>query len=402
MNISTLNSGKSMSAMHAFYPIIVISGFIQLLLPSTIRILMSHFSIKAGEAGILPLIFFSGIMTSAFAITHIIKKFSIKTIMIFATLIVSASLIAASQSHEFLLFAALVFFTGFGNGIMVTLPGIYATNQHAERSAKLQSTIFSFLAFGFVLGPVFPGIISYLELSWRWSFALPGLLLIPALIPILLAKHEPVDKAEKLTLSILKEIIAFDKKFFFEIVTTLIIAAGAAVALLTWLITFLETQQSTPLGTAHIVLSAMGIAAVSGRLIWGTVSTKLTAFRTLLIIVPISAILVFLAPLSQTVAINIILFFMAMFFVSGINPLLLSSAAIYPKSHSSSVYTILFISMGMGGATIPFCIGQVFQHAGAEVGIGSIAILFAITTALLFLIKKEIPILKHMHKNPLL
>ena len=131
-------SNKSMAAMHAFYPIVVISGFIQLLLPSTIRILMSQFSIKAGEAGILPLIFFSGIMTSAFAITHIIKKFSIKTIMIFATLIVSTSLIAASQSHVFLLFATLVFFTGFGNGIMVTLPGIYATNQHAEQSAKLQ------------------------------------------------------------------------------------------------------------------------------------------------------------------------------------------------------------------------------------------------------------------------
>ncbi len=400
MNIPTTNPNKSMAAMHAFYPIVVISGFIQLLLPSTIRILMSHFSIKAGEAGILPLIFFSGIMVSAIAITHIIEKISIKSIMISAVVLVSASLITASQSHSFLFFAPLVFFVGFGNGIMVTLPGIYATNQHAEQSAKLQSIIFSFLAFGFVIGPVFPGIITYLQISWRWSFAFPGLLLLPALIPIILAKHEPIDKAKKLTLHVIKEIISIDKKFIFGLILALTISAGATVALLTWLITFLETERSTPIGTAHIVLSFMGVAAVLGRLLWGVVSAKLTAIRTLLVLVPVSALLVFFAPLPQSVIINIIIFFVAMFFVSGINPLLLSASAIYPKSHSSSVYTILFLAMAMGGVTIPFSIGQIFQHVNSVVGMSSIAVLFIIATVLLLLLKKEIPILKHMLKNP--
>ena len=402
MNIATTNPSKSMAAMYAFYPIIVITGFIQLLIPSTIHMLMSEFSVKPGEAGILPLIFYSGIMTSTIAITHIIKKFRIKSIMIFAVIVVSTSLIAASQSHSFLQFAVLVFFTGFGNGTMITLPGIYATNQHAEQSARLQSTIFSFLAFGFVIGPVFPGLISYLQLSWRWCFAFPGLLLLPALIPIILAKHKPIDKAKKLTLHVIKEVLAFDKKFIFKLVLALAITAGATVALLTWLITFLEIERNTPLGVAHIVLSFMGIAAVSGRLLWGVVSAKLTAIRTLLIIVPSAALLIFFAPLSHIVTINIIIFFMAMFFVSGINPLLLSASAIYPKSHSSSVYTLLFLAMSVGGITIPFGIGQIFQYVNSEVGMSSIAILFIIATGLLFFIKKEIPILKHMLKNPLI
>ena len=363
---------------------------------------MNHFGIKAGEAGILPLIFFSGIIFSAIAITHLIKKISVKFIMIFAVILVSASLITASQSHSFLFFVFLVFFVGFGNGIMVTLPGIYATNQHAEQSGKLQSIIFSFLAFGFVIGPIFPGIISYLQISWRWSFAFPGLLLLPAIIPILLVKYEPIDKAKKLTLHVIKEIISIDKKFIFGLILALTISAGASVALLTWLITFLEIERSTPIGVAHIVLSIMGIAAVSGRLLWGVVSAKLTAIRTLLIIVPISALLVFFAPLSQIVTINITTFFVAMFFVSGINPLLLSSSAIYPKSHSSSVYTILFLAMAMGGATIPFGIGLIFQHINSVVGMSSIAVLFITATGLLLFIKKEIPVLKHMLKNPLL
>jgi fucose permease len=127
MDKTSSQPSKSMAAMHAFYPIIVISGFIQLLLPSTIRILMTNFSLNAGKAGILPLIFFTGISTSAFAITHIINKIGIKTIMVLAAFIVSVSLIAASQSQVFLLFASLIFFIGFGNGIIVTLSGIYAT-----------------------------------------------------------------------------------------------------------------------------------------------------------------------------------------------------------------------------------------------------------------------------------
>ena len=362
---------------------------------------MDHFGVEAGVVGVLPFIFYSGIIVSTIAITHIIKKISIKTIMVLATMLVSLGLILASQSNSFLLFVFLVFFIGFGNGVMITLPGIYATNHYGEQSAKLQSLLFSFLAFGFVIGPVFPGIVSYLQLSWRWSFVFPGLLLLPTLIPIFLVKHEPIETAKKLTLHIIKDVIAFDKKFILWLVIALLICSGASIALLTWLITFLELEQNTALGTAHIILSVMGIAAVLGRLMWAVVSSKTSAIRTLLIIVPFAAVLVFLAPLSQIVTINIVVFFLAMFFISGINPLLISASAIYPKSHSSSVYTMLFMAMSIGGATVPFGIGQIFQHVNSVVGMSSIAVMFIVATVILIFIKKEIPILKYMFNNPM-
>jgi len=348
-----------------------------------------------------PLIFFSGIMISAFVITHLIKKFSVKQLMISGAIIVSASLIIASQSHLFILFAILSFFTGFGNGIMVTLPGIYTTNIYSEKSAQLQSVIFSFLALGFVIGPIFPGIISYFDISWRWCFAFPGLLILPALIPIILAKHEPIDKAEKLTPHIVKEIISFDKKFFFRMVIALIISSGAAIGFLTWLITFLEDKRGTSPGTSHIILATMGIAAVIGRQIWARVAPKITVYRTLTLLVPVSTVFVFLAPLPNSVIINIILFFIAMIFISGINPLFLSAAAVYPKSHSSSAYTILFISISIGGIIIPFVIGQIFEYTSPIIGMSSISLLFVIVIVLLLSIKKELPISEHIHRHPM-
>lgn len=395
------SKSKSLAAMHSFYTIIVLTGFVQMIVPSTIHMLMTHFHLTTGEVAFLPLIYFTGMMISASSITALIKIFSIKRLMISGAVIASISLIAVSQSQIFLLLLVLYIFIGFGNGIMVTLPGIYATNHHSEKNAQLQSVMFGLIALGFVIGPLFPGIVSYFHLSWRWCFALPGLLILPALIPILLAKHSPIDKAEKLNFKIIKEIISFDKRFFIGIVLAIIISSGSSAGVLTWLITFLEEQRSTQVGAAHLILASMGIAAALGRFVWSKVGPKITVYRTLLLIVPIAAIVIFIAPLSKVALTNIVLFFIAMIFVSGVNPLLLSVASVYPKSHSSSAYTILFISMSIGGILIPFGIGHVFQQAGPVIGMSSISLMFIIILGLLLFIKKEMPVSKHMHKNPL-
>ena len=349
----------------------------------------------------IPFIYFSGMLVSAFVITHLIKKLSVKQLMVSGAVIVLIGLVASSQSSSYYLFASLYFFIGFGNAIMIILPGIYSTNLYGKKNAQIQSLTFSFLALGFVIGPVFPGIVSYLELSWRWCFAFPAILILPALIPIILAKHEPIDKAEKLTLRIIKEIISFDKKFFYWIIIAVILAAGSATGFLTWLITFLENKRGTPLGMAHVVLAIIGIASVIGRQILSKVSPKLTVYRTLLLIVPIAALFVFLAPLPKSATFNIILFFIAMIFIAGVNPLALSAAGVYPMSHSSSAYTLLFIAMSLGGIIIPFGIGQVFEYAGPVVGMSSISLMFVVVVMALLFIKREMPISEHMQKNPL-
>ncbi|HJN05784.1 MAG TPA: MFS transporter [Bacteroidales bacterium] len=225
-------------------------------------------------------------------------------------------------------------------------------------------------------------------------------MIFPALIPIILTKHAPIDKAEQLNFRIIKEIIAFDKRFFLGLVIAVVISSGSGSGFLTWLITFLEVQRETSVGVAHLILASMGIAAFFGRLIWSRVGPKITVYRTLLLIVPISVALVFIAPLSKIVMMNIILFFIAMIFVSGVTPLLLSTATVYPKSHSSSAYTILFIFMSLGGMLIPFGIGHVFQQEGPVIGMSSISLLFIIVIGMILLIRKEIQIKKHQRKNP--
>jgi|GEM_PF-918213 len=395
----TIIPAPSLKSVYAFLPLVVVTGFIQLLVPSTIHMIMNNFGIQPGIAGILPMVYFGGLLVSTLTITHLVSRYTIKQLMAVGALLASISLLLASQIDTYFIFVMLYLAIGFGNGLLMILPGLYSTHVFGEKSPELQSLIFATMAVGFVLGPVFPGIIAYLDLSWRWAFAFPGFLILPMLIPVILAKHEPIDHTEKLTLTIAKDIIKFDKRFFIGIIAVVSIGAGCTSGFLTWMITFLENNRGMDIGIAHIVLSIMGVATFTGRRMWGKVAANKRVYKTLLFIAPVSMFFIFIGPFPSNVIINIALFFMAIIFMSGINPLALSAAAIYPRSYSSSVYTILFSSAAVGGMAIPFGIGLIFQIFNATIGLSSIAILVLIIVIALLFIKKEIPLSEHIHRH---
>ena len=354
----TLPSAK---AVYAFLPLVVITGFVQLLVPSTIHMIMKNYSVDPSTAGIIPLIYFTGILTSTIILTNLINHFSVKQILSAGAIIVSAGLIIISMLNNFVIFSLFYFFVGIGNGLLMVLPGLYSTHIYGKQGTRFQSMIFAFLAIGFVIGPVFPGFVSYENLPWRWCFAFPGILMMPALIPVLLTKYQPFENAAKLSLRTILQIIKFDKRFFRGIIIVVTLSAGTTAGLLTWLITFLENFRGLKTGSAHIVLSLMGLSSVIGRNIWGKISSKITCYKTMLIITPLSALFVFIAPLASSSIVNIIVFFIAIIFLCGINPLSMAAAAVYPQVHSSSAYSLFFCFGAIGGLVIPFGIGVVFQ-----------------------------------------
>lgn len=391
----------SVKVIYAFLPLVIVTGFIQLLVPSTLHMIMKHYSLEPSKAGIIPLIYFAGILISTLTLTHIIRLLSIKQLLSTGAIIVSLCLILASQINNYYIFTISYFFVGIGNGLLMVLPGLYSTHVYGKKGAKFQSLIFIFLAAGFIIGPIFPGIIAFLGIAWQWCFVIPGLLILPTLIPILLSNHEPIDHAAPLTINTLREIVKFDSRYFYGAITIIALSAGASTGLLTWLITFLENYRGTNIGMAHIILASMGLSAVIGRLLWGKLSSKISCYKTLLIIVPISTIMVVIAPIPSNSIYNIILFFVAMIFLSGINPLGLASAGVYPQSHSSSAYSLFFSFGAVGGIIIPFAIGIIFQHTNPVIGMSSIAIVLLLILIALIIIKREIQYVKNLNNCPI-
>jgi fucose permease len=135
-----------------------------------------------------------------------------------------------------------------------------------------------------------------------------------------------------------------------------------------------------------------------GRLACGYVVKRwVSTYRMLIIITITSAVLISLAPLFHTAAVNAALFLCASLFFAGITPLLLSASAIYPKSESSSAYSILFIMMSSGGLIVPWVMGQAFELVGVVTGMSLIGALFLGALAFMLLFRKELPIAKHAH-----
>lgn len=391
----------SVKVIYAFLPLVIVTGFIQLLVPSTLHMIMKHYSLEPSKAGIIPLIYFTGILISTLSLTHIIRLLSIKQLISTGAIIVSLCLILSSQINNYYIFIILYFFVGAGNGLLMVLPGLYSTHVYGKKGAKFQSLIFTFLAAGFIIGPIFPGIITFAGIAWQWCFIIPGLLILPTLIPILLSYHQPIDHATPLTITTIREIVKFDGRFFYGAITIIALSAGASTGLLTWLITFLENYRGTDVGMAHVILASMGLSAVIGRSIWGKLSNKISCYKTLVIIAPISTIMVIIAPLPEKSIYNIILFFVSMIFLSGINPLGLAAAGVYPQSHSSSAYSLFFSFGAVGGILIPFAIGIIFQHTNPVIGMSSISIVLLLILITLLIIKKELQYVRNLNNCPI-
>ena len=390
-----------MKSIRAFYPLMIVAGFVQLILPSTIHMIMGQFHLTEGEVGILPLVYFIGMMLSAIFVTHLIHKFLVKTLILSSALFICISLISASLSQEFDMFAFFCFFAGIGNGILIILPGVYVTNVLGKESARIQSVLFGFLSFGYIVGPLIPGLIEKLNISWRLAIAAPGLFMVPLIIPLIFTKLGHISKVEKLSIRSVKEIISFNPRFFLGLFVAIILGGGASQGFITWIITFLENERGMSQGSAHLVLCGVGVSLVLGRLICGNLTKRFTTSKILIIVSIVSVFLVFFAPFPKHVLINIVLFLLASLFFSGIIPLLLSAASVYPKSESSSTYTLLFIGLAIGSLFVPFIIGQIFEQMGAIVGMSSTAILIIGVLVCLFLIKNELPIKDHLTHKPI-
>ena len=385
VEISPLKSVK------AFYPLMVVSGFVQLIIPSTIHNIMGEFHLTEGEVSILPLVYFIGMMLSAIFVTHLIHRFLVKKLILTAALLICTSLASASLSQEFDIFAFFCFFAGIGNGILIILPGVYVTNVLSKESARIQSALFGFLSFGYIVGPLIPGLIEKLNISWRWAIAAPGLFMVPLIIPLVFTNLGRISKVEKLSIRSVKEIISFNPRFFAGLFVALILGGGASQGFITWIITFLENERGMLQGSAHLVLSGVGVSLVLGRLVCGNLTKRFSTYKILIIISIVSLFLVFFAPFPKYVLINIVLFLLASLFFSGILPLFLSAASVYPKSESSSTYTLLFIALAIGSLFFPYIIGQIFELLGAVTGLSSVAILFIGVLVCLFLIRNALP-----------
>lgn len=365
---------SSARSVKSFYPMMIVPGIVLLLAPSTVETIMEQFGFQESMGGLLQVTYFAGGVVGSLLITHMMQRFTTRQIVLSQLLILSVSLLATSLAPWYPLLLLFFVVTGFANGILITFPGVYVTRVCGDASHHQQSLLYGFFALGVVTGPLLSGFLVDNGLSWRWAFAIPALALLPLSIPVVLASLENLEGVKRLSRSVIRQVIGFNRGMFLGLLLAILLYIAAESSMSMWLITFLREEHGISLTAAHWTLTALWIAIMVGRWICGYLSRKVDPYLLLLILCTASGLLLMITPLTDSGTAAIVLYPAVGLFFSGIYPFLIGYVAWFPSDLSSSVFT-LFLAAGAAGSTVlPYFVGLVNQFLGLVWGMCSIAI----------------------------
>ncbi|RJP29897.1 MAG: MFS transporter [Actinobacteria bacterium] len=370
----TDSNGNIKGGMRAFYPLMVVCGIIQILAPSSISIIMRQLGLRESLGGLLQMVYFSGLLLGTLLLTRFMQRLSVKRIMLAQAMLLIVSLLLAAAAPWYVLLLLFFFFSGFANGSLLTLPAIYVTAVYGSESPRIQNILYGFLSLGFVVGPVIAGLIARMEWSWRWCLAIPALLAIPMALPLALAGLQRVPQPKRLSVAVIREVLAFNRSLFLGLVLSFLLYAAAQASVNTWLVSFLEIERGMISGTAHLVLMGTAACLTVGRWACGYLSRFIDPFDILVAISLASGVLVFLAPLPDSRAASILLYMLLGLAYSGIYPFLVSYAVRFPDGESSAVITAIISAGAVGGVVFPYLIGLLNQHINPILGMSSVSV----------------------------
>lgn len=374
MNETAVSYTPGNGNIQAFYPFMVAAGVVQILVPASINLIMQQMGIQESLGGLIHVVYFVGLLSGTLLLTRFMQRLSVKQIMLLQALLLSVSLLATAAAPWFALLLFFFYFTGFANGMILTLPAIYINSVYGDEGPSIQNILYGFLSLGFVLGPLFAGLVARQGWSWRWCYIAPALATLPLAIPIAVVKLKRLPRPKKLSFKVLGDVLSFNRSLFTGLVLAFLLYAAAQASVHTWLVTFLEIEKGMVSGSAHMVLVCIAISLTLGRWTCGYLSKKIDPFNILVVITIASGILVFLAPLPRAKVASIVLYTLLGFAYAGINPFLVSYAALFPGSESSAVVCAVFSAGALGGIFFPYLIGLLNQHINPILGMSSVAI----------------------------
>ncbi len=366
---------KTPGAVKAFYPMMIVPGMVLLLAPSTVESVMSYYNFRESMGGLLQVAYFTGGVLGILAITHLMRRFSVRTIVVSQVLLLSASLLIASFAPRYPLLLVFMATAGVANGILIAFPGVYVTRACGDSAHRDQSRLYTFFALGVLAGPIVATIvIGNHDYMWRWAFRVPAIIVLPLSLPLLFAAFAPLEGVERLSRRVVRDILAVDRRLFYGLFIALLLYIAAESAVSMWLITFLHEEYDVALGSAHWVLSGLWAGLTLGRWICGYASERIDPFKVLVFLTACSTVTLLAAPLTGSRNAAFVMYPLLGLFYSGIYPYLVAYIQKFGDSLSSAVFTLFVAAGALGGAVLPYFVGLVNQFSGLVAGMCSISV----------------------------
>lgn len=360
--------------IRTLFPLVIVPGMVHVLAPASVNTVMRQLEFREHLGGLLQLVYFAGVLVGTIMITQMMQKLSVKRIITAMVFLLSASLLAGAAAPWYALLLFFFSVTGFANGVLITLPGVYVGQVCGPEVQTVQSMLYGFFSLGVVAGPVLPGLIARWQISYRWAMVGPAVLIIPFSLPFLMSKLVKLGKVDRLSVRVLREVLSFNRTLFLGLVIGIMFGAGTTSSVNAWLVRFLENVQGMAAGSAHWVLIAIGASVTIGRWTCSFLSRKVRPSSILSVVTVAGAAMVFIAPLPQVAVFSAILYPMAALLNSSVYPFMVGYSSLFPRADSSAVFTSMIAAASVGGAMLPYLIGILNQNVGPRFGMSFIAI----------------------------
>ena len=358
-----------------------INGLIVLMTGSILTYLMADYDLSFNQVGLLVSMQAMGnLLTGLFSgvIIHFLgRKKAMLSISILFTVGFGGIIFTSSP---YVLFA-LLFLTGAGWAINNNLINVLVSEGTGGDSGYSNILHMSF-AIGAFISPLMISAFSAWGINWRVAV---GLVSLGAASLILVFLRLPVEEVEtveddqqsgmKLSFDFLK-----DPKYFLYM-AIFFCYVGAEIGLNSWLITYLVQQGLMEIDKAPLMLSALWVAIIFGRIVVAYISKFI---RKDLLLAGISiSMFVFIALflLNKDPKYTFILMVAIGLSMAGIYPTTVANAS-YILTGAGLASGVLFAGGGLGASVVPYIAGAIAENNGILAGLISTLVVVFILVVL--------------------
>jgi FHS family glucose/mannose:H+ symporter-like MFS transporter len=312
------------------------------------------------------------------ALNILLARVPVKWTLIGATWLQTVALAASAAFTKGLasMFAAY-FFVGLGCVVLNSIPSMWVGSHVKVGTHRTMVIVLLFFAIGMTVAPICIGIALGLGATWRWVYGIEAV--VSAVLALFLTWRPVSDipGRKSLTWGRLREVVGFSPALFLAVVAASILYIGAEFIFNVWLPKFAIDTFDVSKTTASIAVGLFWLGLIVGRLIVVWLTQRVAASRILMGGMAVMAVFAGGVALSTSIALVMVLAFIAGLGAAAGFPLIMGFAGKFPAWHAGVVVSAVVFAGAMGRIVFPYLVGPIAHSAGFRIAMGLAFVLAA-------------------------
>jgi fucose permease len=333
-----------------------------------------EFSLTLGQSGLLVASQYLGFTIFIFISGYIADKIGKKAVILIslAMLTIAASLF--SLTNSFVVSCLLIAFVGGGLGILETMGNALAADVNPHKKVFYINFVQVFFGLGAIVGPLFSGLMLSGSFTWRNVYLVISLAFLVNLILFVFARIPGVEDHEKIQLAQVKNLLG-DYRFIL-LCLAMVFYTGSEGASWNFMSSFTVERYSFSTFESGAAVALLWIAITVSRFIVIFAISKVDPRKLVIFLAAATAVISIAMGLVNSRQLVWPTIALLGLFYSSQWSLILSYCSIHYPKYSSTVFSLMVGSGGIGMSLIPILSGYIGDWFGIQISVAVPAIFF--------------------------